>query len=160
MIEYTCCFTGHRQLPLMERDIIADCLKRNMEQLIRENGVRTFLAGGALGFDTLAAHTVLSLKQTYPYLKLGLVLPCREQYRGWQETDKRIYRSILQQADNTIYTGDRYTAGCMHRRNRYLVEHSLYCICYLTHSTGGTFYTVNYAHQQQRRIINIAVPSL
>ena len=39
-------------------------------------------AGGALGFDTLAAQTVLDMKKEYPQLRLILVLPCEDQTRG------------------------------------------------------------------------------
>ena len=34
---------------------------------------------GALGFDTIAAQAVLSVKETYPEVKLILVLPCENQ---------------------------------------------------------------------------------
>ena len=51
---------------------------------------------------------------------------------------------------------EAYTQGCMHRRNRHLVDHSSVCICYLTGSSGGTAYTVNYARKQGLEIINIA----
>ena len=44
----------------------------------------------------------------------------------------------------------------MHRRNRHLVDHSGTCICYLTRSTGGTAYTVDYARKKGLRIINVA----
>ena len=47
-----------------------------IELLSRENsGYLYFGAGGALGFDTLAAQTVLDLKKDYPQIKLILVLP-------------------------------------------------------------------------------------
>ena len=44
----------------------------------------------------------------------------------------------------------------MHKRNRYLVDHSSICIAYLTENRGGTFYTANYANTSQIPVINIA----
>ena len=71
----TCCFTGHREIPFLRRHHIAKVLKQELEKLI-EQGVIYFGAGGALGFDTMAAQTVLSLKSKHPEIKLILVLPC------------------------------------------------------------------------------------
>lgn len=73
--EKTCCFTGHRCIPNESLDSLKRQLKREIEKLIQQ-GVIYFGAGGALGFDTLAAEAVLELKQQYPFIKLILVLPC------------------------------------------------------------------------------------
>ena len=114
------------------------------------------MAGGALGFDTLAAQTVLSLKEYYPQIKLVLALPCQEQTRGWPAKDIEKYGHILNSADEIIYTAEKYFPGCMHARNRYMAERSDVCICYLTEDKGGAAYTVKYAKQKGLRIINIA----
>ena len=50
-------------------------------------------AGGALGFDTLAAQTVLEMKKEYPQLRLILVLPCENQTRGWHSEDIAVYET-------------------------------------------------------------------
>lgn len=49
-----------------------------------------------------------------------------------------------------------YFKGCMHKRNRHLVDNSGYCICYLTRTQGGTAYTVDYALERGLPVINIA----
>lgn len=46
--------------------------------------------------------------------------------------------------------------GYMHKRNRYLVDNSSVCVCYLTEDTGGTAYTVNYAIKSGLKVINTA----
>lgn len=114
------------------------------------------MTGGAIGFDTLAAQTVLKLRKQYPHIKLILVLPCLAQTRGWREDDIKIYEEIKAQADQVVYTSQEYTRGCMHKRNRHLVDHSGICICYLTEDHGGTAYTVKYAGKRQLQIINLA----
>lgn len=54
MRELTVCFTGHRKLPFMQLHSIEKRLKDEIISLI-EQGYRYFGAGGALGFDTIAA---------------------------------------------------------------------------------------------------------
>lgn len=109
-----------------------------------------------MGFDTLAAQTVLKLKETYPQIKLILVLPCLTQTRGWKETDVKEYERIKSLADKVVYTSQEYTRGCMFKRNRHLVDFSSLCIAYLTKDEGGTAYTVKYAKQNGLNIINLA----
>lgn len=48
--------------------------------------------------------------------------------------------------------------GCMHERNRRLVDNSAVCVCYLTQPAGGTHYTVEYARRQGLSIINLGSP--
>jgi len=90
MKNQTCCFTGYRNIPANEYAAIQKRLESEIINLINQ-GVRNFCADGALGFDTMAALAVLRLKEKYPYVQLILILPCKEQTRGWTEADKKIY---------------------------------------------------------------------
>ena len=85
-----------------------------------------------------------------------LALPCKSQADYWKQEDKDEYEHIIKAADNVVWTSEKYTSDCMFKRNRYLVDHSSLCICYLTRQTGGTAYTVNYAKNKGIEIINIA----
>lgn len=151
----TVCFTGHRILPAEELPEIGKRLENTLISLI-EQGCRCFGAGGALGFDTLAAQTVLHLRGRYPQIRLALVLPCRNQTRVWTKDDVAVYEGIKLRANRVTYTAERYFWGCMQKRNRQLVDSSGVCVCYLTESTGGTAYTVDYARRMGLRIINVA----
>ena len=151
----TCCFTGHRKLPKDNYPTIKSNLRTAVVNNI-ENGYRFFEAGGALGFDTIAAQTVLELKESYPQIRLILVLPCVTQTKSWQKDDIDEYNRIKELADEVVYTSKEYSKGCMHKRNRYLVDHSTLCICYLTENKGGTAYTVKYAESKGVSVINIA----
>ena len=71
-------------------------------------------AGGALGFDTLAAQTVLDMKKEYPQLRLILVLPCEDQTRGWRSEDIAVYENIKRRSDKVVYVSREYTPDCMH----------------------------------------------
>ena len=146
MKEETCCFTGHREIE--EAD--APTIKERLEIAIREKiaaGYRYFGVGGALGFDTLAAKAVLSLKNEFPDIALILVLPCRDQTKFWKKDDVAVYEDILVRADKCVYTSENYFRGCMQKRNRHLVDESSACIAYLRRESGGTAYTVKYARE-------------
>lgn len=151
----TACFTGHRELPAKDLPEISKRLEDTLVTLI-EQGYRYFGAGGALGFDTLAAQSVLRLRERYPQIRLILVLPCLDQTRSWQQADADIYEELKRHADKVTYTSEHYFRGCMQKRNRHLVDNSSVCICYLTKPTGGTAYTVNYARRMGLQVINIA----
>ena len=150
----TCCFTGHRHLPLGEREKIAGKLEDVIVALYQQ-GIRYYGAGGALGFDAIAARTVIRLRENCPGMKLILVLPCLTQTRGWRPEDVAEYERIKAQADKVVYTAQQYTRGCMHRRNRHLVDHSGVCVCYLNRDSGGTAYTVRYAKEKGLEIVNV-----
>ena len=156
MRERTCCFTGHRNLPMLAQKKIAAELEQIIMALI-ERGVIYYGAGGARGFDTLAAQAVLKFRTSYPAIKLILVLPCLTQTRGWSPRDIAEYERIKAQADKVVYASQEYTEGCMHKRNRHLVDHSSVCVCYLVNDTGGTAYTVNYAKMRGLEVINLAL---
>jgi len=150
--EDTCCFTGHRILSQAGlenklKDAVLSCMTK---------GVKHFCSGGALGFDLLAASVILSLKASYPELRLIMLLPCENQTKGWKVKDKRLYDEILIKADEVILVSQDYFTGCMQKRNRALIERSAYCICYLNQTHGGTAYTVNYAKGQGLEILNLA----
>lgn len=154
MEEKTCCFTGHRKIPADKYQIIAKETEKAIKKLIKE-GYVFFCAGGALGFDTIAEKAVIKLRRKYD-ISLVLVLPCTNQADKWKEEDKEIYESIKEKANIIVYTSQSYTPYCMHKRNRFLVDDSTACICYLTQKSGGTFYTVNYAKKKNLTILNIA----
>ena len=150
-----CCFTGHRKIPQKKYVQIQEKLRDEIVTAI-QNGYNFFYAGGAIGFDTMAAQTVLELKAQYSYIKLILVLPRVNQTDGWEQSDIDEYERIRVLADEIIYTSEENKKGCMHKRNRYLVDHSSLCICYMTRKSGGTAYTVKYAESKGVSVINIA----
>ena len=149
------CFTGHRSIEPEKARMITAMLEQTLHALIR-HGATYFYAGGALGFDTIAALTVLRLKNTYPHIKLCLILPCKNQTKMWSGADRAIYGRILSNADSFEYVSDSYTSYCMHDRNRRLVDSSDICVAYCEHNGGGTAHTVAYALKKNNEIINIA----
>lgn len=151
----TACFTGHRQIPAEEEEKIRIQIDKIIVDLMTQ-GIEYYAAGGALGFDTMAAQAVLRAKQKYPNIRLVLILPFPEHGKRWSEYNRKVYEEIKAQADEIEYASEHYTRFCMFVRNRRLVERACVCVAYQTKDTGGTAYTVKYAHSQGLRIINLA----
>ena len=151
----TCSFTGHRAIPVDMNSYLIQRVKDGVNYLYSHD-VKTFLAGGALGFDALAARAVLDCRNTHRDLQLILVIPCRDQARFWKKADIETYEDIKVLANEVICLSERYYEGCMHNRNRYLIDHSSACICYLTQTGGGTAYTVRYAKSKGLQVFNLA----
>lgn len=150
----TVCFTGHRVIPTELAVNIPSALKKLLEQLIIRGAV-SFRAGGAMGFDTICALCVLELKEKYPHIKLDLILPCKNQTNGWDEASVRAYNYILERADSVRYISEKYRSGCMHDRNRALVDGSDVCVAFLMRTSGGSAYTYTYAIKSDIEVVNL-----
>lgn len=146
-----CAFSGHRNLNgggfddgLLER-VILDLVKC---------GAKNFYCGMALGFDLAAAEKALALKKEYD-IRLIACLPCGGQEEPYPKGAKARYAEILKSCDEVITLAPEYYDGCMHRRNRFMVERCDALVCYLRKRGGGTDYTVKYAESCGKKIIYI-----
>ena len=153
----TACFTGHRHIPAEKIPPVTQTLARAIADAY-ENGYRIFLCGGALGFDTLAARQVIAFRRTHPDVRLEIVIPCPTQAVHWSPEDRAVYHEILDLADNRLTLSPFYYEGCMFSRNRYMVNHSSLCICYLVQMSGGTWFTVKEALAQDLTLLKLAMP--
>ena len=113
----TACFTGHRQIPAEEEEKIRARLDEVIADLIGQ-GIECYAAGGALGFDTMAAQAVLRAKVAHPQIRLILILPFPDQSKRWSERNRKVYKEIIAQADEVEYAAEHYTRFCMFARNR------------------------------------------
>ena len=135
-----CAFTGHRHL---SENFSLSAMQNTILHCI-EIGVENFYNGMAVGFDLLAAETVLSLKKKYPQIKLIACVPCYNQEKSFPEEDKKRYVKILKKADKTEVLSPHYYNGCMQYRNRFMADRADILVAYCNEETGGTAYTVNY----------------
>ena len=145
-----CMFTGHRDVKREHLPALADWLDETVEKLI-ESGVTEFCAGGALGFDMFAALKVIEKKEKYGFVKLRLFLPCKDQNAHWHENHKTAYAYVLKNADSITYASEKYTTGCMHKRNRDMVNASDICVTYCSKRSGGSYYTISRAREKASR---------
>ncbi len=155
-LKKVCFFTGHRKINLSKIAEIKKNLRIEIENAIND-GVTTFIAGGALGFDTLAAEQVISLKEKYSNIQLVLYLPCQDQDKNWSYGERLRFNTMCSNADIIhCVTEGKYTDGCMQKRNLAMVEASDMCIAYMKNMRSGTSQTINMAEEKDIKIINIA----
>lgn len=153
----SCAFSGHRRLTKLQQKQCVDLLMQVIPRLVR-GGVDRFYAGGALGFDTLAAETLLTLRDQMGLpLTLVIAVPCLGQDSKWPPEARAKYRTILNAADSVELLSDTYYGGCMYARNRYMIDRSqrLIAFCEPEKKTGGTAMTVGYARTKERKILNL-----
>ena len=160
--KHACCFTGHRPAGLPDaRSSGLVLLRKHLMETIcaaADYGVTEFLAGGARGFDTIAADAVLYLRDVMGYpIALKLLLPSPRQTERWPAEDRDRYETILDLADDKAFLSDTNDAAAMHKRDRALVDNADCCICYLKKMKGGTLYTVNYAIDRGIPVYNLAL---
>lgn len=146
---------GNRLLPRGQSEAIAARLERRVLKLV-SLGVTRFFTGGNLGFDTLAAQVVLRVREDHPEVQLALVLPGRDQARKWPQRAVETYEEIKSRSDEVVYTSETGGYGAILRRNRYMMDESDYCLCYLTKTSGRTAELVRYAERTDHPVINIA----
>ena len=146
-----CAFTGHRNLKGTDFD--EQLLERVVSDLVK-NGYNRFLCGMAVGFDMKAAQAVLALKGLYD-VELAACLPCANQSERFSEKNKKLYNEILSRCDDIIVMEPEYKTGCMQMRDRYLVDNCDVLVSFLRKPSGGTYYTVQYAVKQNKKIIKV-----
>lgn len=151
------CFTGHRNIPPYLKTRLTKLLIEYIERL-SEKGVYDYYAGGALGFDTIAAEAVLTVRANNDKVKLHLVLPCdnTSQTAKFNLEERAVFDYILSISDSVEYTSQSYFSGCMARRNRKLVEYADICLCFYDEgkNKSGTGQTVNLAIEKGIPVLN------
>lgn len=148
-------FMGHRFIPYSKYPALKTSLRQIIKSLYAQ-GIHTFYCGMAVGFDILAAETVLSLKTELQKLSLIAVVPYRNQSEKWSNANRSKYNAILRNADRTVLLSEHYYQGCLLRRNDYMLSQSCCIIAYFDgNNEGGTFYTCKKATESNLPIINI-----
>lgn len=165
MVNKTCCFTGHRPDKLYGYNLntpeYATLFSRTTEvvrDLLENKGVRIFIVGGALGFDTLAFLVLYSLKSKYD-IEIRVAIPFKNQDIKWFRGDRERFAEMLTLADKVIEVdkekeyhisgieNEIYHPAKMQKRNEYMVDNSKYVIGCWDGSKGGTGNTIRYVEK-------------
>ena len=149
-----CAFTGHRAIKAEHSRALPPLVLRAIEYAY-SRGCRTFLAGGAVGFDTVAARQVILFRMSHPDVKMHLLLPCKNQDEKWSERQRQSYQYTLSLADEVHYISEEYTRDCMKKRNQALVADADLVISYVSHSESGAAQTVRMAMRAGKEVYNL-----
>ena len=156
MKEQTCCFTGHRNVPVdKQKEIVARTGAKVRERI--SEGYQCFVVGGAVGYDTLAAELLFRLRDgEHLDIRVTLAYPFDGYMDRWSEEQKATYERLLPLYDERICVAAAASRGAYLQRDRYMVDASSACIAYCTRQTGGTAYTIRYAAKKGVPVCNIA----
>jgi len=159
-----CSFTGHRPAKLPwkfnENDSRCVSLKRRILDAVEiayAEGYRHFLCGMAQGCDLYFCESVLAMRSRHPDVTVEAVIPCPTQADDWPPEAVLRYRRLVEACDFETLVSDRYTPGCMQRRNRYLVDHASLLIAAYDGSAGGTRNTIQYALQRGVDVVDLPI---
>ena len=160
----SCCFTGHRpgKLPWRYNEFDPRCLKLKRRiadavELAYEQGFRHFLCGMAMGCDLYFCEAVLALRERHPDVTVEAAIPCPTQADAWPPAQRERYDRLVAACDFETMVSGQYTSTCMLRRDRYLVDHASLLIAAFDGTSGGTRYTVEYALNQGRAIVDLPI---
>ena len=151
----TCCFTGHRNIPLDLVCPLQSAMREKICSLLSE-GVIYYGVGGAVGFDSLAAETLFELRLSYPQIKVILVYPFDGFNARWTAEQRGKYDALLPQYDKRVCVSRIPGREAYLMRNRRLVDQSSHCIAFCERKYGGTAYTVRYAQSNGCQVYNLA----
>ena len=170
-IEKTACFFGHRKIDIT--DELKTTLYKEIECLIVDDKIETFLFGSKSEFDNICYKVVSDLKNKYPYIQRVYV---RAEFEYIDGEGSRAYREgLMELYEHTYYPESVSGAGkaVYVKRNEYMVDNSSICVVYYDENympprrkqsrrdltdyqpSSGTGVAYKYAEKKKRRIINL-----
>ena len=130
--EKTATFIGHRDCYGVSKDAVRGEILR-----LIESGVTCFLNGGMGTFDMMCANIVFELKKKFPQVENQIVIP----YLTFNIAGRECFDSVVYPDGFEKY----HFKSAIPARNKYMIEHSAYAVCYVTHVWGGAAKTLEQA---------------
>ena len=150
------CFTGHRTINPNKLQAVKEKLYYTIMKLYNE-GHRTFLCGMAIGFDLLAAETLIELKETYKDIIIVACIPFVGQENRFSPTDQERYNKVINEVNSKVIIAQAFSKQSYLLRNIYMLAHSSIVVAYFDTNIkkGGTFFTYNKAIKMGKEVRNI-----
>lgn len=147
-----CCFTGHRYLSEWDIGAMRAELERAIDRATSE-GYYHFIAGNAVGVDTMAAQIVLQKKENDPRITLEIAIP----FEGHNAHIEEI--AEMQKKADFAHVVSNVKSRCKAfvERDRYMVAKSdrVIAVVHIKRNEikmGGTKRTVDYAKSEGKEI--------
>lgn len=139
-----CCFFGHRNAP---SDIKKD-VKKVIEELIVNKGVKKFYVGNNGSFDGLVLRLLIDFEKMYN-IEYNVVFAYHP--KGTEYFNDEYYAHVIlpELPENTP---PRFRIDA---RNRWMINKSDYVITYVRHSFGGAAKFEAMAYKQNKKVIKI-----
>lgn len=151
--QHRCCFVGHRPEKLsMPPAEVKEWLRKQISQAVAD-GYVTFITGMSMGVDIWAGQIVAELKHSDPSIHLIAAVPWPGFSARWHDDWKAEYQELLKQVDLVKNVRSAYSDDVFKARNEWMVDHSTRLIGLYNRTPGGTRDTLNYALQQNVKVI-------
>lgn len=117
---------------------IKEFFKRRLIGYI-ESGLEWVIISGNLGTELWIAEVVLELKEIYPELHLGVLLPYLEFSGNWNENNQADYNEIIQKADYTNYTSNKPydNPGQLKNNQAFIIQNTDGCLLFFDSEKEG-----------------------
>ena len=135
-----CTFFGHKEVYGLNRERLL-C---TIEELIRQ-GIDTFYVGNQGQFDGIVYSCLKQLRKSYPHIYVCVVL-------AYLPTENRPGEDLADAMYPEIEGPPRFAIA---RRNRWMIQESQYCVCFVDHTWGGAYQFAKLAKKQGLKLINI-----
>jgi len=144
---HTVAVTGHRDLGPAGADTVRRVIREIAPTLPRA----TWLCGGAVGADQLAAHELILHGAR---LELVLAFPLDVQGARWSPSDRWRLEAQAAYAECVEVVQVRYRSDGYHRRNRRLVQRADMVLAFWrVGQQGGTASTIREAHRRNVPVV-------
>lgn len=126
-------------------------LKEDLKSYLLTEKPKAVITGGAIGMDTWLAEATLDLE-----IPLHLYIPFRGQGKNWPKESQKKYEDILNRATVVKYISETYSKYAFLQRDEAMVNDCDVVLALLNPeaNSGGTYYTVNYAKNNSKQVIN------
>lgn len=133
---------------------IKEFFKRRLIGYI-ENGLEWVIISGNMGTELWTADVVLELKETYPEIKLAVLLPYAEFGSNWNETNQMEFNRIIHSADYMNYTSNKpyENPGQLKNNQAFIIRNTDACfLFYDSEHEGKVSYVYDMAEKYQENV--------
>ena len=140
-----CTFFGHRECYELDGMVL-----RNAILDLIDRGVDVFYVGNQGGFDGMVYSCLKQLRMDHPYIRVAVVL-------AYPPKEKQKYENL----EDTMYPEiEGHPKFAIDRRNRWMVNASDYCLCYVNHNWGGAHKFACLAKRRGLSVQNLGIACL
>lgn len=143
-----CSAFGHREV----YENIEDEIDKIINELIENHNINTFFTGGMGAFDGIFSSAVRRAQKHNPDIKLILVKPYFSAELNRHKSNYQARYSSVIVPDVLI---DVHYKSAITKRNKWMIDNSDYCICYVSRDFGGAYTAMKYAEKKGKLYINL-----
>ena len=150
---HACAFTGHRPEKLIFSEFdTREWLDFEIHNAIMD-GYTTFITGMQRGVDSWAGESVLKRRSKGARIRRIAACAFRGMEDRWDSEWQKRYSSILLNANEVHYIGERPGTASFLKRDRWMVDHASRLIAVYCGVPGGTRETIEYAKAEGIEVV-------